>query len=122
MRSVAGPGLTVSSSFTVTQEHRGAPGFAHGGLLALAFDEAFATVCVLLRTRVVTAEIQVSYRRPVPIGSEVYVHTEITGREGRRVLVAGTASLDAPGGPVVAEGSGVYVATGRRAGAAPAQE
>ena len=33
----AGEGLDVSAQFTVTENHQGAPGLAHGGLLSLAF-------------------------------------------------------------------------------------
>ena len=36
----AGEGLDLTGKFTVTENHQGAPGLAHGGLLSLAFDEA----------------------------------------------------------------------------------
>ena len=35
-----GEGATITAEFTVTENHQGAPGLAHGGLLSLAFDEA----------------------------------------------------------------------------------
>ena len=36
----AGQGQDLTATFTVTHDHQGAPGLAHGGLLSLAFDEA----------------------------------------------------------------------------------
>ncbi|MEY2823137.1 MAG: hypothetical protein RLZZ485_773 [Actinomycetota bacterium] len=32
--------MNLTGQFVVTDQHQGAPGLAHGGLLALAFDEA----------------------------------------------------------------------------------
>ena len=32
----SGEGLDISAEFTVTENHQGAPGLAHGGLLSLA--------------------------------------------------------------------------------------
>ena len=59
-----GPG-----SFTVTEHHQGAPGLAHGGVVAAAMDEAMGFLLWLLKTLAVTARIEVDFRRPVPVGS-----------------------------------------------------
>ena len=40
MQVFATEGLGISAEFEVTDHHQGAPGIAHGGLLAAAFDEA----------------------------------------------------------------------------------
>src|ERR1700716_31896 len=40
LQSMIGEGNVVRSQFVVTAAHQGAPGLAHGGLLACAFDEA----------------------------------------------------------------------------------
>jgi hypothetical protein len=36
MQVLAGEGISVRASFTVTEDHQGAPGLAHGGILASA--------------------------------------------------------------------------------------
>ena len=39
MKFIVGEGVRVTSEFVVTEDHEGAPGLAHGGLLSAALDE-----------------------------------------------------------------------------------
>jgi hypothetical protein len=87
-RSVGSMGLSfdvdgdrVVAAFTPRFEHRGAPGFLHGGFAAMALDETLAAVGWLLDGQhVVTATLELRYRRPVPLsaGSAVDVPTSGT--------------------------------------------
>ena len=52
--AIAGENLDLTGKFTVTENHQGAPGLAHGGLLSLAFDEALGKLMWLIRTPAVT--------------------------------------------------------------------
>ena len=54
----AGEGLEITAEFTVTENHQGAPGLAHGGLLSLAFDEALGKLMWLLRAPAVTGRLE----------------------------------------------------------------
>jgi hypothetical protein len=63
----AGEGADITAQFTVTENHQGAPGLAHGGLLSRAFDEALGKLMWLLRAPAVTALKLIS--KPVPMGS-----------------------------------------------------
>ena len=85
LKARVGEGLTISAQFTVTENHQGAPGLAHGGLLSLAFDEALGKLMWLLRAPAVTARLETDFLAPVPIGTTLYISARIVGQQGRKV-------------------------------------
>lgn len=110
MHVVAGAGLTVDGRFTVGEHHQGAPGLAHGGLVALAMDEVLGGLGWLLRTPMVTGRLQVEYLRPVPVGTTLALHAEVDGVDGRRIFSHATARVDEPEGVLLARAFAVFVA------------
>ncbi|GAA3552466.1 PaaI family thioesterase [Amycolatopsis ultiminotia] len=113
LRSTIGEEHTVHSKFTVTPAHQGAPGLAHGGLLACAFDEALgSTVGNLLRRPAVTGKLETDFRRPVPVGSTLYIEARLDGTAGRKIYVSADGRLDAPDGPVAVRARGLFVEVG----------
>src|SRR4051794_38020650 len=50
--------------------HEGGPGVAHGGWTAAVFDEVLAQVLVFSNVLAVTRQLNVTYRKPVPMGRE----------------------------------------------------
>ena len=54
----SGEGANITATFTVTENHQGAPGLAHGGLLSLAFDEALGKLMWLIRSPAVTGRLE----------------------------------------------------------------
>ncbi|MEJ3653811.1 PaaI family thioesterase [Actinomycetes bacterium KLBMP 9759] len=109
LRFRTGDGLTIHGTFTVEPQHQGAPGLAHGGLIATAFDDALGTLQVFIREPAVTASLQTEYRRPVPVGSTLHLRCTVDGRDGRKLWVSGEARLDAEDGPVAARASALFV-------------
>jgi len=115
LQMTAGQGLTVTGLVTLTEHHQGAPGLAHGGLLAVALDEVIGGLGWLLQTPMVTGRLQVEYLRPVQIGRTLLLESRVVGVEGRRIFCRATARpapSDAadPPGEVVARAHGVFVA------------
>lgn len=49
----------------------GAPGRAHGGVVAAIFDDTMGFVLSMLRTPAYTGRLTVTYRAPTPIGEEL---------------------------------------------------
>ncbi len=96
----ASEGLRITSEFEVTEHHQGAPGIAHGGLLALAFDESLSATNWLIRVPAVTAHLEVSYRMPVPVGTRVFINAEIIAVKGRKMWSRAEGHLNTPDGPV----------------------
>jgi acyl-coenzyme A thioesterase PaaI-like protein len=118
-RSVGSMGLSfavdgdrVVATFTPRHEHRGAPGFLHGGFAAMALDETLAAVGWLLDGQhVVTATLELRYRHPVPLAAgplRVEAWRVDARGSSRRWRVEGRLLL--ADGTVAVEGRGVFVA------------
>jgi Thioesterase superfamily len=77
-----GAGLVATVRFTRTFE--GMPGFAHGGILLAVFDDLIGlTIGRLLRISAPTVRVEVDFRRPVPLGSDVHFRTRLVSEDGR---------------------------------------
>lgn len=105
----AGDGLDITAQFTVTENHQGAPGLAHGGLLSLALDEALGKLMWLLRAPAVTARLETDFLKPVPIGTTLYISAQITGRVNRKVYTKAEGRLDSIDGPIAVRAAALYV-------------
>lgn len=105
----AGPGLDITAEFTVTENHQGAPGLAHGGLLSLAFDEALGKLMWLLRAPAVTGRLETDFLKPVPMGSTLHITAEITGQEGRKVYTSAVGRLNSADGEIAVKASALYI-------------
>lgn len=104
-----GEALDITAQFTVTENHQGAPGLAHGGLLSLAFDEALGKLMWLLRAPAVTARLETDFLRPVPMGSVLYISASITGQVGRKVYSEAIGRLDGPDGDIAVRAASLFV-------------
>ena len=92
----------VEGRFFVKQDHQGPPGYAHGGVMAAALDEAMALLLFERGTFAVTGRLEVDLVAPAPVGTFVRVSArleekgertvalsaEATGEDGRRLAVA----------------------------------
>jgi acyl-coenzyme A thioesterase PaaI-like protein len=108
----AGAGLTLSGSFTVTADHQGAPGLAHGGMLALAFDEVLGSLIWLVGVPAVTGHLETDFRRPVPVGTTLHITASVDGRSGRRLYVSAVGRSNAADGPIAVHARAVFVVVG----------
>jgi acyl-coenzyme A thioesterase PaaI-like protein len=108
-----GKDSTVLAQFTVTEAHQGAPGLAHGGLLACAFDEALGnTVGQMLRQPAVTGRLETDFLRPVPVDSTLYIVGKLDGIAGRKVYASADGRLNAPDGPLALRARALFVIVG----------
>ncbi|HET7901005.1 MAG TPA: PaaI family thioesterase [Candidatus Nanopelagicales bacterium] len=106
---VAGEGLTLTGRFTVTDTHQGAPGLAHGGLLTAAFDDALGSLNWLLTAPAVTGRLETDFRRPVPVGSTLFIRAEVVGVKGRKVFTRAVGRLDSEDGPVALTAAALFI-------------
>lgn len=79
---------------SLSAEHEGGPGTAHGGSVAALLDELSGHLCRLLGPPAVTASIAVRYRRPVPVGQPLRLHATISESTQRGRTVAAELFLD----------------------------
>lgn len=104
-----GEGVSITAQFTVTENHQGAPGLAHGGLLALAFDEALGKLMWLLRAPAVTVHLETDYKLPVPVGTTLFINARILKKEGRKVFASAEGHLNSVDGPIAVTAASIYV-------------
>ena len=96
----------VAGRFFVKQDHQGPPGYAHGGVLAAALDEAMSLLLHADGTFALTGRLEVDLQAPAPVGSFVELEADVREADGRRVTVEAAAIS---GGTTLATGRGVFV-------------
>ncbi|WP_055533417.1 PaaI family thioesterase [Streptomyces graminilatus] len=105
----AGEGVTVTAEFTVREAHQGAPGLAHGGVLASALDETLGSLNWLLRTIAVTGRLETEFVRPVPVGTLLHLEAEVTAVARRKIYSTATGRIGGPDGPVAVRAEALFI-------------
>jgi acyl-coenzyme A thioesterase PaaI-like protein len=102
----------VAGRFFVKQDHQGPPGYAHGGVLAAALDEAMSLLLHSQGTHAVTGRLEIELRSPAPVGSFVRLEADAERVEGRRLHLTARALGEDGGELGVARGVFVESPTG----------
>ena len=97
----------LTSEFTMGNRHQGPPGYAHGGASAAILDEVMGLVVWAAGYKVLAANINVNYRKPLPLHVPLLAEACISEVSGRKIISEGKILL--PDSTVAVEGSGVYV-------------
>jgi acyl-coenzyme A thioesterase PaaI-like protein len=84
----------------------GAPGRAHGGIVAAAFDDVTGYVIGLLREPAFTGELTVRFHAPVPVEELLVIRARLDGRERRKLFISAEARA---GDALVATCRAIYV-------------
>ena len=92
----------------IGDEFQGWQGIAHGGIISALLDEICAQACMCCGLSVVTSEIKIRYKSPVPTGSIVTVIGEVVGERKRLVDAKGWLELN---GKIMAEADVVFYRT-----------
>lgn len=99
----------AETSVRIAEEFQGWQGITHGGIISALLDEICAQACMGSGLQVVTSELKLRYRAPVPTGSLVTVIGEVVGERRRLVDARGRLELD---GKIMAEAEVVLFRTG----------
>ena len=94
-------------SFVLGPNYAGGAGFAHGGIIAVVLDEAMGKLSRLAEESAVTAEMNIEYKKPVPIDQPIVVQgwqEDAKGRNRFRV-----AEIHDQHGNLLARGKGRFV-------------
>jgi acyl-coenzyme A thioesterase PaaI-like protein len=84
----------------------GAPGRAHGGIVAAVFDDTMGFVLSMHRTAAFTGRLTVSYRAPTPVGETIEFRAWLREVDGRKLWIDGSAHH---GDLLVAEAEGLFI-------------
>ncbi|MEV6557293.1 PaaI family thioesterase [Nocardia sp. NPDC051756] len=97
----------LTGTCTFDEKHQGAPGLAHGGVVAAVLDEASGTVPTHSGIPAVTAKLTVNYVKPAPLHRQMAVSAHIDRRDGDRKLhIYARLELD---GELVAESDALFI-------------
>jgi acyl-coenzyme A thioesterase PaaI-like protein len=99
-------GAEAVAKVTLGPAFEGAPGRAHGGVVAAIFDDAMGFVLSMERTPAYTGRLTVSYLAPTPVGEELEFRARLRDRTGRKLFIDGTAYH---GSARVAEAEGLFI-------------
>ncbi|WP_148576078.1 PaaI family thioesterase [Nocardioides caldifontis] len=108
--SVTRQGDGVQAWHTFDDRHVGAPGIVHGGAVATVIDDFYGFLLYLEGGPAVTRQLSIEYLAPVLIGTTYKLEAHVTRREGRKLLVAASAS--GPGDRPVVSSTAVFVKVG----------
>ena len=86
--------------------YEGPPGYVHGGMVALAFDEVLGIVNIANDNPGMTGTLKVRYRRPTPLFTDVRFEAWVEQVDGRRIR--SLAELWA-GDTLCAEADGLFI-------------
>lgn len=105
----AGEGVSLTAEFTVRTAHQGAPGLAHGGVLATALDEALGSLNWMLRTIAVTGRLETDFVAPVAVGTTLHLTAEVVAVAGRKIYSTAVGRIDGPDGPVAVRADALFI-------------
>jgi acyl-coenzyme A thioesterase PaaI-like protein len=91
---------------TLGAAFEGAPGRAHGGVVAALFDDTMGYVLNILETPAFTGELKVRYNAPTPVGVEIEFRARLRERRGRRLHIDSEATHD---GATIATAEGLFI-------------
>ena len=93
--------------FVLGANYAGGAGFAHGGIIAVVLDEAMGKLSKLSEEKAVTAELNIEYRKPVPVDQEIAVEGWQVEEKGRNRFRVGEIRDTA--GNLLARGTARFV-------------
>ena len=96
----------VVAEVTLRRAFEGAPGRAHGGIVAAAFDDITGFVIGKLQEPAFTGELTVRYLAPVPVDEPLEIRARLDGRERRKLFISAEARA---AGVVVATCRAIYI-------------
>jgi uncharacterized protein (TIGR00369 family) len=98
---------SIYGEIILSAKQQGPPGHVHGGASAALLDEAMGAAVWQAGYMVLAVNLNVNYRRPLPLGVPAQITAAVERNEGRKVYTRGEIRL--LDGQVVVEGTGIFV-------------
>ncbi len=99
----------VATFAQTMQEHQSYPGRTHGGIISAMLDEVIGRAICTAEPACwgVTTELNVKYKKPVPLEKTLLLVGRVTRNRSR--MFSGTGEIYLPDGTLLAEASGTYL-------------
>ena len=103
-------GDRVEATFLIGSSFEGAPSRSHGGIVALAFDDAMGFMLNLLKTVAYTGQLTINYKAPTPLHVPLVIHAWLGQRDGRKIFLEAELREDQPDASIIATASALFIA------------
>ncbi len=101
----------VTANYTVARQYQGYPGVVHGGIVASMLDEVAGRALMGVDPDsprfMVTARLDIQYRQPVPVDTQLNMVGRVVKRKNRSA--SAHAAIYLPGGKLLAEADAILV-------------
>ena len=97
---------TAFMQVTLGKAFVGAPGRAHGGVLAALLDETMGLVNAMSGVLAYTVQLDITYLAPAPINEPITARASTVARDGRKITVEGVVEA---GELVIARATGLFI-------------
>jgi len=95
------------ASFTPNKYHQGYKNFMHGGIASTMLDEVMARLLIDVKNlMVVTAKMEIRFKKPVTIEKPVKISAKYEGREGKFYKASG--EIRSEDGTLLVSASGLF--------------
>jgi acyl-coenzyme A thioesterase PaaI-like protein len=95
---------------TLGNAFEGAPGRAHGGIVAALLDEVMGFMNAIHGYMAFTAQLDITYHAPTPVGEPIIARAWLERSDGRKRYVMGQLHAD---GVLVASAKGLFIVIDR---------
>jgi acyl-coenzyme A thioesterase PaaI-like protein len=94
-------------TITLGAAFEGAPGRAHGGVVAAIFDDVMGFVLSIEKSPAFTGRLGVTYLAPTPLGVPLEFRARLRERDGRKLFIDGEAAT--ADGEQILEADGIFI-------------
>lgn len=102
-------GKRVEGRCTLGLVYEGPPTSAHGGMSALLLDQMFGHAAAAAHNVGVTTNLEVRYRKPVPLGVPLRIWAEAVDVDGQRTTIEGAIATAAEPDVALVEGNARFL-------------
>lgn len=102
-------GQGIEARFRFDAAHEGPPQRGHGGVIALAFDDALGFVINLHQVVAYTGQLSIRYSAGAPMHTPLVIAARLDRQEGRKLFVESELREDRPDAPLIATCSAIFI-------------
>ena len=96
----------VDTSFEFNSAYQGFPNYMHGGIISTILDETMNRAALSQNYWVLTAQLEIKFKKPILINQTIYAYGEIKRKIGKLILIESFIKL--PDNSIAATATGNF--------------